>query len=348
MVRILHVLPHPGGGGETYVETLGRAPGTVQRRAYLSSGRAPRQAVLSAPASLARLALATRRSDVLHVHGDAAAVITGPLLALRPAVITTHGLHLLRRTDGHAHAAMALALRVVVSRSSAIICTSVGERDELAAVIGAVDLAKLRVIHNGVDTPPTIEPEERAAIRTALGCTQETVLGLFVGQLEDRKAPLVAAVAAERVRAAGVPFTLAVAGDGPLRPELERLPGDAVRLLGHRTDVPALLRAVDVFVQPSEREGMSLALLEAMACGLPVVAADGEGNVEALDGAGLLFSPGDDAALAAALTQLCREPELRDSLGQRASLRAAERFGVSRFLAETGAVYDAVIGGQGA
>jgi glycosyltransferase involved in cell wall biosynthesis len=160
-----------------------------------------------------------------------------------------------------------------------------------------------------------------------------------MGQLEPRKAPLLAARAAIRVHALEPRFTLAIAGHGPQTDELEALQGDAVHVLGYRNDAARLLGAADLFVQPSEREGMSLALLEAMSYGLPVVAADGPGNPEALGDAGVLFQSGDEDALVEALTTLCARPQRRAALGEAARARALEQFSSSRFVSATLEVY---------
>jgi glycosyltransferase involved in cell wall biosynthesis len=346
--RILHVLPHRGGGGETYVDMVSAGdPASDHRRFYLSRGRSLRQAVAGLPTMWPGLVRASRQASVIHVHGDAASIIALPVLPTRPSVMTTHGLHLLRRTEGVAHLATGRTLRAVASIASAIICTSSSEREELAATLAARDIGKLTIIHNGVDPPPVLGADQRTAIRARLGCGPDSVLGLFVGQLEERKAPLVATRAAEKVSTAGVPFVLALAGDGPLRTTLESERRDGVRLLGHRDDVSQLLRAAEVFVQPSEREGMSLALLEAMASELAVVAADGPGNVEALGTSGLTFPAGDESALAEELIRLSQEPELRRSLGRQAGERALDRFGSARFVAETRAVYELALDGSG-
>jgi glycosyltransferase involved in cell wall biosynthesis len=317
--------------------------GVVHERFYLSAGRSPASAAASLPLRWPRLAGRLRGADLLHVHGDAASVIALPLLRVRPAVITTHGLHLFRRSSGLGGAAMTWAMRRVTSSSRAVICTSAAERDELAAVVRPSELGKLRVIHNGIDPPPVSRPSEREEVRNELGLGHETVLGLFAGQLEERKAPLIAAAAARRVRAAGTPFVLAVAGEGPLADELKR-DGDSVRILGYRRDLPRLLAAADIFIAPAEREGMSLALLEAMASGIAVIAASGPGNPEAVGDTALQFRAGDEDGLVDALTVLSGDVALRADLGARAKARALEHFSAARFVAETASVYRQAVG----
>lgn len=343
-MRVLHVLPHQGGGGEAYVDMLGGLSGFEHERFYLSRGRTAASAAASIPLRWPRLAARARRADLIHAHGDVAGTLALPLLRSRPAVMTTHGLHMLRRSRGARLAAMKRAVAAIASACEVVICTSASERDELLPLVRDRDRGKLRVIHNGVDEPPPRDEPARVALRAELGAGPDTVLGLFVGQLEPRKAPLLAARAAARTHAQAPSFVLALAGDGPLAAELRALSGDAVNPLGYRADVDALLGAADVFVQPSEREGMSLALLEAMAGGLAIVAADGPGNPEAVGDAGVLFTSGDEDALAEALVGLVADPARRESLGTAARARAVEQFSVAGFLAATEAVYAEALG----
>ena len=136
--------------------------------------------------------------------------------------------------------------------------------------------------------------------------------------------------------AAGAPVVLLVAGDGPQAAEVRARAGDGVRALGQRDDVPALLAAADVLVMPSEREGLSFAVLEAMGAGLALVVSDGAGNPEAVGDAGIVVAVGDIDGLAAALATLATDHAQVQRLGAAArrrvlteltaeSLRAASR-----------------------
>jgi glycosyltransferase involved in cell wall biosynthesis len=338
-VRILHVLPHRGGGAETYIDMLERLPGFEHERVYLSAGRTPASAVISIPAGWPKLAAAMRSADLLHAHGDVASAIALSRRSANPAVMTTHGLHMLRRSRGPAKALMHRTTRLVARRCRAVCCTSASERDELAQILARPDRAKLRLIHNGIDPLPRVSELERISLRNALGVEADAVVALFVGQLEPRKAPLIAVHAARQARVAGTPIVLVVAGDGPQFRQLQALAGDGVRVLGYRSDLHRVFSAADIFVQPSEREGLSFALLEAMSHGLPVVAADGSGNDEAVGEGGVLFRRGDVNALAAALTRLSSDPRLREDLGSRSRARVLDQFGAERFLAHTEEMY---------
>jgi glycosyltransferase involved in cell wall biosynthesis len=112
-------------------------------------------------------------------------------------------------------------------------------------------------------------------------------------------------------------------------------------ILGFRDDVAALSALFDVFVLPSEIEGFSLALLEAMARGLPCIATDAGGNREALgDGAGIVVPSRDPDALAKALISVVRSADGGSDMGTRARRRALSEFDVSRTIARTEALYE--------
>jgi glycosyltransferase involved in cell wall biosynthesis len=104
--------------------------------------------------------------------------------------------------------------------------------------------------------------------------------------------------------------------------------GPRIRLLGRRDDVAALLRAADLFVLASHREGMPRSIIEAMMTGLPVVATDIRGaREEVMDGeTGLLVPKGDAAALRGALRRLAGDPELRARLGAAGRCRALREY----------------------
>src|ERR687890_45365 len=112
MLRVLHILPHRGGGAETYIDLLERLPDVAHARLALSASRTPGGAARSVPRRYGTLARAARAADVVHVHGDAAAILALPL---RPAVFTTHGLHLLRRAPGVTGAAVRAGVGAAVA-----------------------------------------------------------------------------------------------------------------------------------------------------------------------------------------------------------------------------------------
>jgi glycosyltransferase involved in cell wall biosynthesis len=333
---VLHVLPHPGGGGETYVDTLSPTPGYRFSRTYLAPSPTP---------SLTELGRggvgAFRRArghDLLHVHGEIAGGLCLPLLATRPSVVTLHGLHLTRRLSGLRQKAAGVNLRAVARAADRTICVSKAEHDELTALVGRSAARRAVVIHNGVRLPSRASEAERAEVRKELGVAESAPIGIWVGSLDERKDPLAAIRAAVQASVA-----LLVVGDGPLRSQVEQTAREPVRIVGHRDDVPRLLAAADFFVLTSRREGLAFSLLEAMAHGLPPVVTDLAENVEAVGDAGVIVPWGDEEALVAALHRLVENEGDRAALGERARQRVAERFDAEEMITRTRAVYDGVL-----
>jgi glycosyltransferase involved in cell wall biosynthesis len=120
------------------------------------------------------------------------------------------------------------------------------------------------------------------------------------------------------------------------------------RFLGFRDDVSDLSALFDVFVLPSEIEGFSLALIEAMARGVPCIATDAGGNREALDaGAGIVVPPRDPAALAAALARVLDDPSFARAMGERGRARARSTFDLARTVERTETLYRSLLGRRG-
>jgi glycosyltransferase involved in cell wall biosynthesis len=194
--------------------------------------------------------------------------------------------------------------------------------------------ARIRRIPNGVDTSrfAPAGAAERARLRGAAG-VPAGALAIYAGRLAPEKGADVL-LEAWAALAPETPATLCLVGDGPERAALEaraRALGidGRVRFAGARADVAPWLRAADLFVLPSRTEGLSVALLEAMACGLPVVATDVGATREAAgpDGA-VVVPPGRPDALAAALATVLRDAGRARALGAAARARAVAGFGI--------------------
>jgi glycosyltransferase involved in cell wall biosynthesis len=204
----------------------------------------------------------------------------------------------------------------------------------LIAALYRVDPATIGVVHNGAPSAREdvncARREERAAVRTELGFSSDASIVLSVGRLHAQKgqADLVSAMAG--VVATRPDARLVVAGDGPERKRLNELVDalglhETVRLLGHRTDVGRLMRAADMFVFPSHFEGTPFAMLEAMAHGLPVVAAAFGGAEEILenDRTGILVPAGHPAVLRVAIIEALADPQRLARLAAAGRERAA-------------------------
>ena len=144
-----------------------------------------------------------------------------------------------------------------------------------------------------------------------------------------------------------------IAGDGPSRECLWKLShelgiSDRVRFLGAIDDVPSLLTRASMFVLPSRTEGIALALLEAQAQGLPVVATRVGGNVEVIDDGrnGLLVPPSDPQQLARAILRMRTDSELAKTLGRAGRLCVEQKFDVTAMVDDYQALYDEFLSGR--
>lgn len=205
---------------------------------------------------------------------------------------------------------------------------------------------KIEVVPNAVDVE-RFQRRRSDDLRAELSGGRDLPIVLTCARLDDQKGhPVLFRAAAE------IPDAIfALAGDGPLRGELEaevaRLGlGDRVVFLGRRSDVPDLLAACDVFALPSLYEGTSLAVLEAMAAGRAVVSSSIGGTDELIeDGvSGLLVAPGDATALGGAIERLLGDPELRASMAARARERARAEFTRQEMAKRVERVYTDVLG----
>lgn len=193
------------------------------------------------------------------------------------------------------------------------------------------------VVYNGIDTTwytDSRPPAQRLAFRRSLGINDDEYLIGLCSVLRPEKAhgDLLAAVA--HLRARGIPAKALLIGDGPERPLIERTAAQLglsshVQITGFKQDVRPFITSCDVMTLVSHDETFSVAALESMALGKPLVMSDLGGAREQVTPGehGFLFAPGDIDALTVQLTRLTSQP-LRTRLGEAAARRAAERFSV--------------------
>lgn len=283
--------------------------------------------------SLVRLALYARRQrvDLLHGHLTRGAWYTGlaARLAGLPNVATAHS------DNAGKH---------------------FGRADRIIAVSGAVadflgrqgyDPARIRMVHHGIaDIAARLPADARQTTRHDLGLADDEPCLLMAARIVPAKGHDTALHALARLRERR--WTLLLAGDhhGDLGPQMQALArelgiAERVRFLGLREDVPALLAASDLLLAPSRREALSLTLLEASACALPIVASrvGGIGEVVEDGASGALVAPDDPAALAAAIAPLLADPALRAAFGARARQRFEAGFTEDAMFDRTIAVY---------
>lgn len=318
------------GGAEQFIIRLANELSERQHQVLLvSSGGeleglvSPRVRLLEAeaqaksPAGIWRLACHLRalvaEHDVQVIHANSPTTALAARLARRdrpiPVVTSAHnGKYWYHRGIAH-------VLAWVLSLGSDRV---VGVSNDLTAYLVRHGLApgKALTIHNGIPFQPSaLDPEVRARTRSELGLGLDVPLILCVARLQEIKGHRYLIEAMPLVLQALPTAQLVLAGDGPCRAELEaqaRLLGihHAVHFLGNRSDVEQLLQAADVFCLPSIWEALPLAIAEAMAAELPVVATSVGGVPELVqDGlTGWIVPPRDAPLLASGLLTVLENP----------------------------------------
>lgn len=282
-------------------------------------------------------------AEVLHCHHYSPFVYGSIARWWHPLrmVFTEHG----RANDGPRSRKRLIANQVLGRLPARIYAVSHDLRGHMLAE--GFPPSKVSVIYNGVEpTPIQCEPGNSER-KKALGLDSDTLLVGAVGRLDPVK-DLDTLLHAFALFAQGRPQArLALIGDGPERDALVGTIsalglGDRVLLTGYRPDVRRLLPALDVYVNTSIFEGVSLTILEAMSAGLPVVATAVGGTPEVVvhDHTGLLVPPRDPHAIADALRQLIDDGDRRRLLGAAGRRRLAERFSIDRMIAEYQNAYD--------
>ncbi|MCW9058162.1 MAG: TIGR03088 family PEP-CTERM/XrtA system glycosyltransferase [Gammaproteobacteria bacterium] len=225
-------------------------------------------------------------------------------------------------------------------------------RDLEAYLRGPVGVpeSRIRLICNGVDTQRFRPGAIRAGVLPSGFAGEDSLVIGTVGRLETVKDQLTLVKAfVELVRSLpeGERLRLVLVGEGSLRAAIEALLAETglarqVWLAGARDDVPALMAALDLFVLPSLAEGISNTVLEAMACGLPVVATRVGGNAELVEEGktGFLVERDDPTAMAAALAGYVHDSVLRQDHGAAARQRIEEQFSLDGMVARYTDLYD--------
>jgi glycosyltransferase involved in cell wall biosynthesis len=298
--------------------------------------------VFRAVLALALLLTTIRRHrlELLHSDSPRAALFAG--LAGR-LVRRPHVWHL-----RSSRPAPALPDRVLLALCDRAIAVS----SAVAARSGAARRsAKVRVVPTGI---PAIRSLARAEARATLGLPQDVLIAGVIGRVELDKGCAEAAAALPAIRAAAPGALLAFLG-----PVTSRSMGDgargtapgagsqsgAIRMLGERQEAARFLPAFDLILHPSLHEALPRVLIEALAAGVPVVAAAVGGVPEVIEEGrtGLLVPPRDATALGVAAARLAADPDLRRRLGENGRRAARQRFNFDTMLRRTLGVYEELI-----
>jgi alpha-maltose-1-phosphate synthase len=334
------------------------------------AGDAPHLAALRTVSADLAMVAGVEGADLVHSH-TWYANLAGHLAKLVhdvPHVMTTHSLEPLRPWKreqlGGGYALSSFCERTAVEGADAVIAVSEGMRDDVLASYPDVDPARVTVIHNGVDPDGWRRVEDRSVLAEH-GIAGDRPTAVFVGRITRQKGVVHLLDAAAHLPAgtqlvlcAGAPDTPAIAAEFRARvAELVDAPVDVVWVeeMLPRRELLQVLSAADVFVCPSIYEPFGIVNLEAMACGLPVVASAVGGIPEVVvDGeTGTLvpFEPGGDdlgspadpdrfaRELAAGIVELLEDDDRARTMGRQGRIRVEERFSWGAIGRETAALY---------
>lgn len=341
------------GGAEAVVSALARDVLARGARVTVASHGGWRAAALEAqgarlvsvpllgrrPADLARALVALRRdharapADLVHAHNVKCALVSAAASPRRrrvPLVVTLHGVPDAKYRD---------AARLLQRCADELVAVS----DDVASRVTAAGFpsARVRVIENAVAPPPA---HDRVGARERLGIARDVPAVLCAARLAPQKRHDLLVTAWDRMPHDAV---LLIAGEGATRRAIETLirhsgQADRILLLGERDDVDWLLAAADVFVLPSDWEGLPISVLEAMAAGVPVVASAVTGLASFGSDAVELVEAGSSNALVDGLRHVLLDDERRRSLIAAGRTMTRQRFSADRMSAQYRGVYASI------
>lgn len=314
------------------------------------------------PMALTRLLRMVRSLgvDLVHAHMYRANVPATVLGLLEPRLKVIGQYH---NVDTWESAAQVRMDRWLARRRAANVCVSDAVRRDVISRL-ALDPARVKTIHNGVDLDefrPASSHASQLALRQQLGLPLDARIVVMVARLVAQKNQSLLLRVAPEILAAVPSAHFVFVGGGPMEETLRSLAAEmgvarSVTFLGSRDDVADILRAADVSVLPSLKEGFSNTVLESMACGLPVVASDVGGNREAIDRGvnGYIVDVDRDALgrvtavragqLARYLKRLLLDDALRAKMAS-AARRSAGQFDIGVMVGRVEALYREVLEG---
>lgn len=296
--------------------------------------------------AITRMRALIRQSGVCIVHSHNAvanyySALARPFVGRVRLINTRHGMG-----ESGANNRKERLYRLSLSRTSAVAAVCKNSARHFAAQ-KLVPKRLLNVVHNGIRIEKFLETglRSRRSSRSNLGIAEDALVIGTVGRLNWAKDHAMLIESFARLERSDAD-RLVIVGDGELRNELELLIQSLgleqqVILLGDRSDIPQVLAAFDIFALTSETEGYSVALLEAAAAGLAIIASDVGGNSEIVrhNETGILVSPRTVGEFVTALNLLATDSNVRQGLGRGAAKWAREFAGLGSMVSAYNALY---------
>jgi glycosyltransferase involved in cell wall biosynthesis len=295
----------------------------------------------------ARIAAVARQNDatILHCHHYSPFVYGMLARWWSPldVIFTEHG-----RLDGQRASTKRRLANAVLSRIPSRIC-SVSDNLRGHMIHEGFTSKQVHVVHNGIALQPSPSDTTRRNARTRMGVGPSTFLVGAVGRLDPVKSLDTLIRAFAQVHGSLPDSHLLIIGDGPSRLTLQeevnrRGLATAVTFTGHRDDARDILPGLDVYVNSSTFEGVSLTILEAMAAALPIVATSVGGTPEVVshDETGLLVPALDAESIAGAICVLASDSVRRATLAEAGRRRVESHFSIDRMMADYCSIYDSL------
>ena len=287
--------------------------------------------------------------DIIHAHGSRAAsnLVLLARCMHRPFVYTVHGWSFHQDQSSLVYKIRAISERLICHFSDCVICVSDSNRVSGRETFG---LQKAEVIENGINLDRFNHGGKFGDIRGELGIGSEDFIVGFIARVTLQKAPLdfVKAVAIAHKKNGCIKGLLV--GDGDMKDEVydyihtHRLE-DCFYLSPFRTDVPDLLNAIDVYCLPSLWEGLSIALLEAMAMRKALVVTPTDGTTEVITNGenGIVVDFNQPERLADAFVEYCNNPDEVSAYGRKAQEVIRQRFDSKRVSAKVTEIYQSLL-----
>ena len=281
--------------------------------------------------------------DIVHAHSPYPAGIARLVVRSLPKHHRPHTIYTLHNTWG----SFARPSRMLNGTTIGLDAADLSVSELAAATLPPRIAARTEVLVHGIDLEAVRAQADRAGVRRELGLSPDEVVFGTVANLRAQKDYPNLLAAARRLLDDGVAVRILAVGQGPLEAEIRaehaRLGLEPiVEIMGERADAVRVMSACDAFVLASNNEGLPVALMEALALGLPVVATAVGGVPEAINADnGVLIPSRDPAALADAIRDLVNDPNRRRRLGESARSSAA-RFDIRRTVDRLEAIYRTV------
>lgn len=291
---------------------------------------------------------------IIHTHTPRTTVVAVLALGARrhtTKIVSTKHLHAVPQERPAWGWVFTLVDRCSTYMPDRVVAVSIDVGDKIMAMPG-LRRERVTVIQNAVDIDRYCVPEHRDDCRREFGIAPESPVLGFAGRITQQKRLDLLLDALAKVLPRHPSTRLLIAGDGA---EQERLQhharqlgiGDHVIWAGHRRDIPRLLAAMDIYVQSSVNEGLSLSLLQAMAARKAVVATDVGGTREVVnERTGILIAPGSSLRIAESIIRLLDAPETVATLVRSARKLVDEQFTVHRQMDQYSQLYESVLSSQ--